>query len=186
MTDRLREEILVLRVQAGDDAAFAELFSEFEQRVSLYVRRVMGDTSDVEDVLQQVWLDVYRKIPKLRQPRAFRAWLYRIARDTAYGFYRKNKVVPAECVVREVADDTTDEPSFSTKDIERIRRCLQRVSRDHRDVLMLRFLEEMSYEEIATALRCKLGTVRSRIYYAKRALRREMEELENDERQGNR
>jgi RNA polymerase sigma-70 factor (ECF subfamily) len=80
-TYRIWEQTLVVRCQAGDDDAFAELMGLYEARLRYYVEGLAGRTNDADDILQDVWLDVYLKIHKLRSPKAFRAWLYRIARD---------------------------------------------------------------------------------------------------------
>jgi RNA polymerase sigma-70 factor (ECF subfamily) len=80
-----------------------------------------------------------------------------------------------EADLANIADETADDPGFSAEDAQRIHVALDGLAPEHREVLVLRFVEDMSYDEIAEATECPLGTVRSRIYYAKRALRRAME-----------
>ena len=179
---RLWEQALVLRCQARDDAAFAELIEAYRERLSYYIARLHGQSDDMDDVLQQVWIDVYRKIPKLRSPKAFRVWVYRIARDKVYAGFRRRRYLPLPATYQEIPEEPEEEPIFSLEEIGGVHACLETLSAEHREVLMLRFLESMTYEDIAATLRCQLGTVRSRIYYAKRALRRKMEELNHDNR----
>jgi len=174
-TYRIWEQTLVVRCQAGDDDAFAELMGLYEARLRYYVEGLAGRTNDADDILQDVWLDVYLKIHKLRSPKAFRAWLYRIARDKVYAEFRRKKHITLESLEQEIPQEGREEPTFSAEDIERIRASLQKLSHKHREILLLRFLEDMTYEEIAVSLCCQIGTVRSRVYYAKCALRRQME-----------
>jgi RNA polymerase sigma-70 factor (ECF subfamily) len=171
--ERLYEQVLVLRCQAGDDAAFAELVQRYHERLRYYIRRLLGETSSAEDVLQDVWLRVYRKLPALRRPGALSVWLYRIARNAALAALRQRRGW-IELAEEPAAPGPDDESEFSPEDAARIHTALQRLRRDHKEVLVLRFLEQMSYEEIAKVVGCPVGTVRSRIYYAKRALQREM------------
>jgi len=102
------------------------------------------------------------------------AWLYRIARDQAFGRLRKRG--RAEQPLDEASViDAADESDFSPEDAARIHAALDELPPEQREVLVLRFLEEMSYEEIARVVGCQLGTVRSRIHYGKRALRKALE-----------
>jgi RNA polymerase sigma-70 factor (ECF subfamily) len=177
---RLWEQALVVRSQAGDEKAFEELVRVFHKRISYYVERLVGDPHDAGDVLQDVWVDVYRQLPRLRSVKAFRAWLYRIARDKVYQMFRKRSRWMTEPVDMATVEDPSEEPAFSDEDAGRIHECLDRLSPEHREVLVLRFVEDMSYEEIAAAIRCPLGTVQSRIHYAKSSLRTEMGEVDHD------
>ena len=88
--DRIYERLLVVRAQAGDAAAFAELVERFSPRLRYFLRKLV-DGDGAEDALQDVWLDVVRQLPRLKDPQALVAWLYRIARDRAYGRLRKSR-----------------------------------------------------------------------------------------------
>jgi RNA polymerase sigma-70 factor (ECF subfamily) len=180
VAERLWEQTMVLRCQAGDDSAFEDLVTALHSRLSYYVENLGGSPHDVDDVLQEVWLDAYRKLPHLRSPRSFRAWLYRIARDKVFARFRRKKPCMEPYRDQEIPDRATEEPDFSPQDAARIHACFDKISPEHREVLVLRFLEQMTYDEIAAAVGCRIGTVRSRIFYAKRALRRKMEDI-NDE-----
>src|SRR4051794_1639085 len=87
--DRLYERILVVRAQAGDEAAFAELVGRYSLRLRYFLRKMLGHAQAAEDVLQEVWFDVFRSLPRLVDAAAFPAWLYRIARNRACGELRK-------------------------------------------------------------------------------------------------
>lgn len=172
--DRLYEQVLVLRCQAGDHGAFAELVQRYHARLGYYLRRLLGNGALAEDVLQNVWFAVFRQLARLEQPRAVSVWLYRIARNAALAELRKTPGWSELTAEPPAPDAEPDEPEFSAEDAARIHAALDRLRPEHKEVLTLRFLEDMSYEQIAEIVRCPLGTVRSRIYYAKRALREEM------------
>ena len=171
---RLYEQVLVLRCQAGDDYAFAELVERYRQRLDYYVCRLLDDHDQAGDVMQNVWLTVYRKISTLRQPRALSVWLYRIAHNAAMAEMRNVHRWDELTEEPRSSDTDRDEPDFSPDDAERIHAALGRLCPRYREVLVLRFLEDLSYEDIAEVAGCPLGTVRSRLHYAKRELRREM------------
>jgi len=171
------ERLLVVRAQADDEAAFGELVERYSPKLRYFLRKLVGSAEGVEDVLQDVWLDVFRHLPRLNDPQALRAWIYRIARDRAFGRLRKRR---GETSLDEnLMDISATEEDFSPEDAACIHAALDRLPDEQREVLVLRFLEEMSYEEIARVVGCQLGTVRSRIHYGKQALKRA---LTKDER----
>lgn len=170
-TEQIYERLLVIRCQTGDEAALAELMARYSPRVRYFVRKLLGSLDGADDVLQDVWLDVYRQVIKLAEPAAFRAWLYRIARDRAFGMLRRHRRYEQLTAEAEPVDESPDD-DFTSEDAARIHAALDQLPPDQREVLVLRFLEEMSYDEIARVAGCQPGTVRSRIHYGKRALRR--------------
>jgi RNA polymerase sigma-70 factor, ECF subfamily len=180
MTDQaeqIYERLLVVRAQAGDEAAFGELVERYSPRLRYFLRKLLASADGAEDALQDVWLDVFRHLARLADPQALRAWLYRIARDRAFGGLRKAKRAEQLLDESSVIDTSTaDEGDFSSEDAARIHAALDDLPPEQREVLVLRFLEEMTYEEIARVVGCQLGTVRSRIHYGKRALRRALTE----------
>jgi RNA polymerase sigma-70 factor, ECF subfamily len=173
--DRLYERLLVLRCQARDEGAFAELVGRYGPRLRYYVRKLVGEVSSAEDVLQDVWLDVWRGLPRLAEPGALTAWLYRVARDRAFRCLRGRRPAARPLGEGHLANGEADEEAFGPEDAALVHTALDELPAVHREVLVLRFLEEMAYEDIARVLGCPLGTVRSRIHYAKRALRRALE-----------
>jgi RNA polymerase sigma-70 factor (ECF subfamily) len=172
--DRIYEQVLVVRSQAGDEAAFVELVERYQGRLRRYVRRLPVDASKVDDVLQDVWLTAYRNLPKLRRPGALAAWLFRIARNAALAELRRHRVAFELDPEPEAPASTEGEDDLTPQDVARIHACLDRLPPHHREVLVLRFLEQLSYEDIAKVVGRPLGTVRSRLHHAKRGLRREM------------
>jgi RNA polymerase sigma-70 factor (ECF subfamily) len=173
--DRLYEQVLVVRCQTGDEDAFTALVARYGPRLRYYLRKMLpGPPDAVEDLLQDVWLDVVRGVSRLADAGAFRAWVYRIARDRVARRLRQRRPAVQPLLDLDPADDANDD-DFTADDAERIHAALNDLAPEHREVLVLRFLEEMSYEEIARVVGGPLGTVRSRLHYAKRALRLALE-----------
>ena len=179
--DQIRQCVLVLKCQTGDAAALEELYLRHSARLAYYLRRLLdGDESEAADVQQDVWLTVVRKIARLKAPEAFTVWLYRVARTRAMDrLAARNAPVSLECDAEpgalENASAQSDDSEFSPDDAAAIHAALARLGHAHRDVLLLRFMEDLSYEQIADVTGCPFGTVASRIYHAKQALRRELE-----------
>jgi RNA polymerase sigma-70 factor (ECF subfamily) len=174
--ERIYERLLVLRCQAGDGAAFGELVERYGPRLRYFLRKMLRDAGAAEDALQEVWLDAYRALPRLAAPGAFPAWLYRVARCRAYRVLRRRGRPHVPLEEAQEAEAPADGEEFSAEDAARIHAALEWLAPEHREVLVLRFLEDMSYEDVARVTGCALGTVKSRLYHAKRALRRALGE----------
>ena len=173
------EKLLVVRAQDRDEQAFRELVTLYERRMLYYIHRLLGRHADLADVMQEIWIRVFTRITTLRAPEAFRVWLYKIAHDVAISQLRKSsrhKAISIEDtqVVEEVDADDWDESQL-LENAELVHKTLQELSLPHREVLTLRFLEELGLVEIAEVVGCSLGTVKSRLHYAKSAMRKLME-----------
>lgn len=169
---RARDEWLALRCQLGEPEAFAELVREMERPLLYYAAKLLKDENKAFDVLQEVWLKVFRQIRRLRNPRSLRSWLYRIAHSLVVDHIRKD--VSREDVEHTRAEgcaEAEEEPSFRVEDAAAIHHALDQIAERHREVLMLHFLEDLSVAETASILGCPEGTVKSRIHYAKKALK---------------
>jgi RNA polymerase sigma-70 factor (ECF subfamily) len=171
--------MLILRCQTGDAAALGELIARYSPGLRSFLSKIAGGAS-ADDLLQETWFEVYRKVNRLRNPDAFAAWLYRIARDKAYRQLRRRSI-PVEPVGEIPADelaadeDVVGEERFAPEDAQAVRAAMDEIPVEHREVLMLRFIEGMNYEQIAGVIGCPLGTVRSRLHYAKLALRAKLQ-----------
>jgi RNA polymerase sigma-70 factor (ECF subfamily) len=173
IVERVYRSVLVVRCQTGDCAAFEELIKLYHGRLRYFLASMVGDDHAADDLLQEVWFEVYRGVARLADPGAFPAWLYRIARRRALRELRKKRQPLSSLEGLDVAREEEDD--FSAEDAERVHAALGQLAPLHREVLLLRFFEGMAYEDIACVTGCQLGTVRSRLHYAKRALRRVME-----------
>ena len=176
--ERLYERLLVLRCQTEDEDAYRELVGRFGPRLRYYLSKLSARSDRVDDLAQDVWLDVLRQLPRLKDASAFTAWLYRIAHGKVMLEARRNGRAPITTPeVDQVAEK--EERSLSPEDAARIHAALDRLDPVHREVVVLRFLEELSYDEVAQIVGCPVGTVRSRIHYAKAALQRHLEREAN-------
>jgi RNA polymerase sigma-70 factor (ECF subfamily) len=173
--ERLYERVVVVRCQTGDEEAYRELVRCYGPRLRYYLRKLLPRGDRTDDLLQEVWIDVFRQLPRLEDAGAFPAWVYRIARGkVALELRRNGRALPSSDDVDHAAA-SDDEDDFSPEEAARVHAALDRLPPDGREVLVLRFLEDMSYEEISLVIGCPLGTVRSRIHYAKQALRKLLE-----------
>src|ERR1043165_9946050 len=173
--DRLFERLLVLRCQTGDEDAYRELVGRFGPRLRYFVRKLVSRADRADDLVQEVWIDVLRQLPRLKDAGAFTTWLYRIAHGKAMLDGRRSGRAPVTIADAEwVAEAEGD--TFSAEDAARIHAALDRLEPAQREVLVLRFLEELNYEQIAEVVECPVGTVRSRIHYAKAQLKKLLNE----------
>ena len=189
MSERDADQVLVERAQRGDGRAFDLLVLKYQQRVAALIGRYLRDSTEVMDVTQEAFLKAYRALPGFRGESAFYTWIYRIAINTV-----KNHMVaqgrrpPGEDVEAEVAEQmdmggrlreqATPERELLTDEIaENVQAALDGLPEDLRTAIVLRELEGMSYEEIATAMSCPIGTVRSRIFRAREAIDKRLRPL---------
>jgi RNA polymerase sigma-70 factor (ECF subfamily) len=169
-TDETRLYLLVLRCQTGDESAFARLMDEFGRRTLAHLRGLVGDAA--EDVQQEVWLTVYRQVRGLSNPRAFRTWLFQTTRHRAIDFLRarRRERELLEDAGREMDTSTAPDDGGLDLDASRVGPALKALSPIHREALVLRYQEDMSYGEMAIVAGCSVGTIRSRLHAAKRRL----------------
>jgi RNA polymerase sigma-70 factor, ECF subfamily len=172
----LYERLLVVRCQNGDEEAYRELVNRYGARLRYFLRKLIPRSDRVEDLLQEAWIDVFRQLPRLQDAGAFTAWLYRIVRGKAMLELRRSGRSPQALDNADLIAAPHDEQEFSPEDAQRIHATLDQLHAEHREVLVLRFLEDLSYEDIGRVIGCPLGTVRSRIHYAKQALQRLLEQ----------
>ena len=173
-SDKLIEQVLILRCQIGDKDALAGLIERYQAPLRYFISRLSANPETAEDIFQDTWLTVIRRIHSLKKTDAFSTWLYRIARNKVYQQFRRKKIL-SELDENIAVPNNTENDVFSPEDAAKVHRCLKELLPEYREVLMLRFLEQMSYEQISQVINCRLGTVKSRIHYAKLALKKEME-----------
>jgi RNA polymerase sigma-70 factor (ECF subfamily) len=143
----------------------------FADKTLRYLRGLLGD--DADDVQQDLWLTVYRELGGLANPGAFRTWLFRTTRHRAIDFLRKRRRERElfDDVDLETVDGTMDDDaSESWIDAATVGAALTSIPSLQREVLLLKYRHEMSYHEIALVVGCPIGTVRTRLFHAKRRL----------------
>ncbi|MDG3006593.1 RNA polymerase sigma factor [Paludisphaera mucosa] len=166
--EEIELELLVIRCQRGERAAFDELIRGWERRLFVYIRKLVSDEEEAWQLLQEIWLQVLRGITSLRQPRFFPVWVYQVARNTVMSHYRReySRAVSLQADVPVRGDDFD-----GFDDAESVHAGLSRLAMPDREVLTLYFLNDLSIAETAEVLGIPPGTVKSRLYRAKRALR---------------
>lgn len=168
--------VLVVRARAGDKDAFGELVRCYQDRVFTIAFGILGNAPDAEDVAQEVFLRAYSALGSLKNEAAFPGWLTRIAVNLSLNYKKKvasRTAVPLEKVAEPVSPAETPEEYAQRREImRRLAAALTELTAEHRAVLVLREVEELSYEEIAAALAVPLGTVKSRLNHARARLRR--------------
>jgi len=178
--ESLLEHLIVLRCQAGDTDAFARLHAKYRESLRGYVARLVS-SDEVEDVVQEVWVTVYRRVSHLTNPGAFRQWVYRIARSKALDALRRERRRSARLSAAALEASTTEEGRTMADGAEHgVEPAMAQLSREHREVLQLRYFEDLPYSEIAAVVGCSIGTIRSRLHHAKSALRSVLTKLGGD------
>jgi RNA polymerase sigma-70 factor (ECF subfamily) len=189
MTTEDTDQQLVERVQSGDKAAFNLLVLKYQHRVLKLVGRFVNDPADAEDVAQEAFLKAYRALASFRGDSAFYTWLYRIAINTAKNALVSNRRRPIDFDL-DLQDPDQYERHARLKDVDTpegvalteeirgvVERAMEQLPEDLRTAIVLRELEGLSYEEIAEAMDCPVGTVRSRIFRAREAIDKKLKPL---------
>jgi RNA polymerase sigma-70 factor (ECF subfamily) len=179
--DRLQETLWVAGAQQGDPEAFRSLVARYERQLLYYLTHFTANPEHAADALQEVWLIAFRRLKDLREPKAFGGWIYQIAHDKVVSFVRREtRREQLHEAFAEEQDPGEVHEDLLPDNAELVHRSLSHLSPEHREVLVLRFLEDLSLEQIAAALRCQLGTVKSRLHYGRQALRKILEEQSYD------
>ncbi|HOR28420.1 MAG TPA: sigma-70 family RNA polymerase sigma factor [Candidatus Sumerlaeota bacterium] len=167
------EKEWVIRAMAGDKDAFGRLFDLYNKRLAHYLRRLIAQPEDIHDVLQDVWLAAYLKLPRLRKPEAFRSWIFTLARNRALDLRKVNRRewnLTEEDL--EELEETPQRGDLPHAELEILRLAMEKLKPKHREVIFLFFFEAMPIKEIAGVVGCDDGTVKSRIHYAKQHLKK--------------
>jgi RNA polymerase sigma-70 factor (ECF subfamily) len=170
-TSRTKDEWIALRCQSGEPGGFEDLVALMERPLLYYAAKLTGSVEAALDVLQDVWIKVFRGIRRLKEPGSLRPWLYRITHGIAVDRTRRNSSRERAEEIHIAASQESAEPSFAQEDSAALHEALSEIGFKHREVLVLHFLEDFSLAEIAGVVGCSEGTVKSRIHYAKMALK---------------
>lgn len=182
MAGRADDWQLVQRVQGGDKTAFDVLVLKYQHKIVKLVMRYVQDPSESQDVAQEAFIKAYKALPNFRGESAFYTWLYRIAINTAKNYLVSRKRRPLDYDVdlqdpaqyemqARLSDVATPEGHALGEEVrEVVAEAVEKLPEDLRMAIVLREIEGLSYEEIAQAMDCPVGTVRSRIFRAREAI----------------
>lgn len=189
MSNRIVDQELVERVQKGDKHAFDLLVRKYQHKIIKLISRYVRDQSEVFDVAQETFVKAYRALAQFRGESAFYTWLYRIAINTAKNYLvSQGRRPPDTDIDAEEAEQFEGESNLKESasperlalrdELERtIYTAIEELPEDLRSAITLRELEGLSYEEIAQAMSCPIGTVRSRIFRAREAIDKKVRPL---------
>lgn len=192
--DAGQEQEWIRRSVGGDTQAFRMLHQRYHPRVFRLIMGMLRHEENAREVSQLVWIKVWSKLGTFQGKAAFSTWVYRIVHYVALDFLRANRKyskvdsIDAEKENEELGIKTIQLASESLEDqplpvvrkkeiMERFHQALAGLNEQHRSALVLREVEGLSYEEIAKVMECKIGTVMSRIFNARRAIQQQMEEF---------
>jgi RNA polymerase sigma-70 factor (ECF subfamily) len=183
MSDREIDQQLVERAQRGDKRAFELLVAKYQRKLGRLLSRFIRDPAEVEDVAQEAFIKAYRALPSFRGESAFYTWLYRIGINTAKNYLvamgrRAPTTTEFDSEEAENFDDgdqlrdvNTPENELMSKQIARtVNDTMEGLPEELRTAIVLREIDGLSYEEIATVMNCPIGTVRSRIFRARETI----------------
>lgn len=171
----------------GDVEAFGEIVRRHERAVCGVVSRMVSSPDDIDDIVQDVFVQAYRSLPKFKGGAALSTWLYRIAVNTAIGNIRKAKARQAVSIddpetgfadrLAAPNGDGPEDAALKKMRGEAIRKAIQTLPEKHRTVVVLHYCENLGCDEIARVVGCSVGTVWSRLHYACRKLHSQLEWL---------
>jgi len=190
MSEREIDRQLVERAQRGDKQAFALLVEKYQRKLARLLSRFIRDAAEVEDVTQEAFIKAYRALPAFRGDSAFYTWLYRIGINTAKNYLMAlGRRAPTSTEVEaeeaegydegeQLRDINTPESLLLSNEIaETVNATIEKLPEELRKAIQMREIEGMSYEDIAQAMDCPIGTVRSRIFRAREAIAEQLRPL---------
>jgi RNA polymerase sigma-70 factor (ECF subfamily) len=190
MPEREIDRQLVTRAQQGDKQAFNLLVVKYQRKLARLLSRFIRDPAEVEDVTQEAFIKAYRALPAFRGDSAFYTWLYRIGINTAKNYLMAmGRRAPTSTEVEaeeaegfeegeQLRDINTPESVLLSKEIaQTVNSTIEKLPEELRKAIQMREIEGMSYEDIAQAMDCPIGTVRSRIFRAREAIAEQLRPL---------
>lgn len=182
------DDILIQRIKEGDVAAYNDIVARYYDRIFARVSQLLKNKQDAEEVTQDAFIRAHRGLDKFRGDASFSTWLYQIATNLAHNRYwywfrrKRDQSISLEQPLSEDGDLTLEsvmpcegedpsEAALTQEFVERVGVCMQSLNEKHKEVLILRNVQNLSYEEIADELQISVGTVKSRIARARESLR---------------
>jgi RNA polymerase sigma-70 factor (ECF subfamily) len=178
------DHILIRRFLAGEEAAFERLVERYYQRVDRLAQQVVRHPMAAEDITQECFLRAYRALPRFRGEASFYSWLYRIAINLCLNYLRQQATRVSTAEEPEASAFPVADPSSLLENQERerlVRAAINALPAHYRVAIILRDLEGFSYQEVADILGVPLGTVKSRINFGKRLLRKTLRAILDDD-----
>lgn len=175
--DGEKDHELVAKSLQGNEKAFRDLIARYHATAYSVVRGVLGDRDDVEDVLQLVYVKIYRGLAGFRGDSKFSTWVYQIARNEAINAVKKRRLETAPIEDLQVAAPESEAPDTALQQSQlgdKLEQAMQQIDENYRIAIELRYMGERSYEEIAETMGIPLGTVKTYIHRGKAELKKVM------------
>jgi RNA polymerase sigma-70 factor (ECF subfamily) len=167
------DEVLIARIAGGDRLAMQVLYARHHVRVYRFVLRLVRNDATAEDLISEVFLDVWRQAGRFEGRSAVTTWLLSIARFKALSAVRKRPEEELDEAQAETIVDESDDPEVAAQKKDKshaLRQCLTALSPEHREVIDLVYYHEKSVEEVATIIGIPEATVKTRMFYARKRL----------------
>lgn len=169
------QEKIIARARRGDSDAFEQLVVAYREQVFRLALRMCGSEADADEVAQEAFLSAWKALPNFRGESQFSTWLYQLTTHAAIDLMRREKrQIAADDITEVSAADPAPSPQQQAEQSEQreiVRDAILQLAPEQREVVVLRFMEELSYEEIGAVLKLPSGTVKSRLNRAKAQLK---------------
>ncbi|HIG82562.1 MAG TPA: sigma-70 family RNA polymerase sigma factor [Verrucomicrobia bacterium] len=192
-SNKERDALLIERCQSGDYTAFDELITVYRGKIYAMIFNMTRNEADAWDLSQDVFIKAWKALSKFEGRSAFYTWLYRIAHNVTYDWIRKKKIGGAgefnDEMLNEAEPGALTSPKASDSPDQNVQRAelrdkitiaINSLSEDHREVILLKEVEGLSYQEIAESIGSSIGTVMSRLYYARKKLQETLKDNNYD------
>ena len=186
----MNESDLIIKIQNGDSDSFGKLFNQYKDKAVRTAYLITGNRATAEDAAQEAFVKCYFEIEKLRDPNCFRTWFYKLLVRTAWRYARNDKRnVPVQEVYEEsvsASEKSSEQQYLENETANLVYEQIQKLDQKKRTVVMLYYYSDLSTKEIAKVMGCLEGTVKSRLHFARKNLKRNLEilELKEDGRYG--
>lgn len=178
--DDIYDELLVLRCQGGDRNAMGILVERWHPRLLRFAKRVLGDVSAAEDVVQASWVEAVKRIGSINDPRSFRSWMFRVVANKCTDTIRRSarrRQAEVSSETAEIEDEHADQGSvrlFGREQVIQLRQAVELLGREDRELVRLFYLDGQSVRQIAQQITVPEGTVKSRLHHVRCKLKRHL------------
>lgn len=172
-TQSTADDDLVIRIAEGDELAMRVLYARHQLKIYRFVLRLVRDEMAAEDTISEVFLDVWRQAGRFEGRSSVSTWLLAMARNKAWSALRKRRETGVDEGVAESLEDESDDPEMVAQKADKgaaMRRCIDRLTPDHREVIDLVYYQELALEEVAVILDIPENTVKTRLFHARKKL----------------